>query len=151
MLVIDPQRRITPTQALKDPWFIKFRHIERGCEEDKLDPEIFNKLRQFRGVSTLKKVALNILVKMTSESKDVEQLREMFTTMDKDQTGYISAAELRDALVDAKVSFDENELDKIIKEVDFHGQNRINYSEFLAATMSVKKILTNERLTAMFK
>jgi hypothetical protein len=52
--------------------------IERGCEEDKLDPDILTKLRAFRGVSTLKKVALNILVKMTADSKDVEHLRDMF-------------------------------------------------------------------------
>jgi Ca2+-binding EF-hand superfamily protein len=42
-------------------------------------------------------------------------------------------------------------LDQIITEIDFHGQKRINYTEFLAATISVKKILTNERLYAMFK
>jgi|LauGreDrversion4_2_1035121.scaffolds.fasta_scaffold275160_2 hypothetical protein len=78
MLVLDPQKRITPTNALKDPWFTKFKMIERGCEEDKLDPDILTKLRAFRGVSTLKKVALNILVKMTADSKDVEHLRDMF-------------------------------------------------------------------------
>lgn len=70
--------------ALKDPWFAKFKHMERGCEEDKLDPDIFTKLRQFRGVSKLKKIALNILVKMIADSKDMEQLREMFTKIDKD-------------------------------------------------------------------
>jgi Ca2+-binding EF-hand superfamily protein len=54
-------------------------------------------------------------------------------------------------LVEAKLQFDESELDSIIKEVDYHGNNRINYTEFLAATISVKKILTNEKLIAMFK
>jgi Ca2+-binding EF-hand superfamily protein len=54
-------------------------------------------------------------------------------------------------LNEAKVKYLENELDQIIKEIDFHGNKRINYTEFLAATISVKKILTNERLYAMFK
>jgi len=58
---------------------------------------------------------------------------------------------LREALQEAKLEFDEGELDSIIKEVDYHGSNRINYTEFLAATISVKKILTNEKLIAMFK
>jgi hypothetical protein len=84
MLVVDPDKRITPTQALKDPWFAKFKNIEKGCEEDKLDPDILNKLRDYKGVSTLKKVALNILVKMTADSKDVEKLRDAFSKIDKD-------------------------------------------------------------------
>jgi hypothetical protein len=68
MLVTDPKARITPTQALKDPWFVKFRNIAQGSEEDKLDPEVLDRLRQYRGVTTLKKVALNILVKMVGEN-----------------------------------------------------------------------------------
>jgi calcium-dependent protein kinase len=59
--------------------------------------------------------------------------------------------ELKEALNEAKIKYEESELNKIIAEVDYHGKNRINYTEFLAATMSVKKILTNERLVAMFK
>jgi len=43
------------------------------------------------------------------------------------------------------------ELEGIIREIDFYGNNKINYSEFLAATISVKKFLTNERLQAIFK
>lgn len=28
MLVVDPQQRVTPLQALKDPWFQKFKHMD---------------------------------------------------------------------------------------------------------------------------
>jgi calcium-dependent protein kinase len=74
MLVVDPEKRITPTQALKDPWFTKSKQEDGKVdgEKSKLDPDIFTKLREYKGVSTLKKVALNILVKMTADSKDVE-------------------------------------------------------------------------------
>lgn len=77
MLVVDPKQRITPDKALKDVWFTKFRNIERGSEEDKLDPEILKRLKEYKGVSTLKKMAMNILVKM-ADSKDIEHLRDMF-------------------------------------------------------------------------
>ena len=94
---------------------------------------------------------MNILVKMTADSPDEKGLREMFTNIDIESTGYISAQELRIALSKAGIKYDEIELDQIVAEVDYHGNNRINYSEFLAATLSVKKILTNERLVAMFR
>jgi len=43
------------------------------------------------------------------------------------------------------------EIDKIIKEVDYHGNGKINYSEFLAATISVQSFLTEEKLWMLFK
>lgn len=150
MLVVDPDLRITGEKALKHPWFVKLKNIEKGCEEDKLDPHILERLREYKGVSALKKAAMNILVKM-ADNKDIEHLRDMFMKMDTDTTGYISAKELRTALNDANIKIDDQELEKIICEVDYHGNNRINYSEFLAATISVKKILTDEKLLAIFK
>lgn len=45
----------------------------------------------------------------------------------------------------------EEEIKNIIKEVDYQGNKNINYTEFLAATISVKKILTEEKLLAIFK
>lgn len=35
------------------------------------------------------------------------------------------------------------EIKQIIKELDYSGNHKINYSEFLAATISVKQFLTD--------
>lgn len=60
-------------------------------------------------------------------------------------------SDLRTALRLAQIDHQQEEIDRIIREVEYHGQNKINYSEFLAATVSIKKIITNERLVAVFK
>ena len=78
MLIVEPSDRITPQQALKDPWFAKYKHMDKNDEEQNLDGNLVNKLKEFRGVSKLKKVALNILVKMTSDSAEVENIRAQF-------------------------------------------------------------------------
>jgi hypothetical protein len=71
MLQVDTKNRITADQALKDPWFSLFmRRVRIGSEEDKLDPAILERLRLYRGVSTLKKAAMNLLVKM-ADNKDI--------------------------------------------------------------------------------
>ena len=49
------------------------------------------------------------------------------------------------------MNFNDDEIESIINEVDYHGDRRINYCEFLSATISVKKILTSEKLLAIFK
>lgn len=120
-----------------------------GSQEDKLDSNILERLRDYRGVSTLKKAAMNLLVKM-ADFKEIEHLRDLFMRLDKDQTGDITIAELRDALQEAKMRIDESELDKIVSEVDYRGDRLINYSEFLSATIQVKSILTENRLLAIF-
>jgi hypothetical protein len=57
---------------LKDAWFHKFtKTIRVGSEEDKLDSNILQRLREYRGVSTLKKAAMNLLVKM-ADFKEIE-------------------------------------------------------------------------------
>lgn len=78
LLVVDPARRLTPEQALKDEFFLKHRNNDKSGELEQLDPSILRRLREFRGVSTLKKAALNILVKMTADSQDIEVLRRAF-------------------------------------------------------------------------
>ena len=40
---------------------------------------------------------------------------------------------------------------KIMKNVDYQGNGKINYTEFLAATVSIRSVLTDEKLYALFK
>ena len=49
------------------------------------------------------------------------------------------------------LGIDEKEIQEIIKEIDYVGNNLINYTEFLAASLSVSNTLTEEMLWSMFK
>ena len=44
----------------------------------------------------------------------------------------------------------EQKIDEIIQEVDYHGNQKINYSEFLMATLDVKSFLNDSKLQALF-
>ena len=44
----------------------------------------------------------------------------------------------------------QEEINNIIKELDFAENKRINYSEFIAATINVQEYLSEERLQAIF-
>lgn len=102
MLIVDPKKRITAEIALKHPWFVKWKQVEKGGPEDILDPEILKRLKEYRSVSALKRAAMNILVKM-ADTKEIEQLREMFVEIDKENTGMITVVELKEALNTAHV------------------------------------------------
>lgn len=66
-------------------------------------------MRQYRGVSSLKKAAMSVLVKML-DTKDIEKLRDVFLRIDTDGTGTINAIELKRALAENKLSLAEKEI-----------------------------------------
>ncbi len=71
--------------------------------------------------------------------------------MDTDSSGFIEVAELEEAIKHAKLDMTAKEIKQIIDELDYAGNQRINYSEFLAATISIHTILTHEKLDALFR
>ena len=90
-----------------------------------------------------------MLVKMADQNS-IEDLRQEFVKLDKDGTGLINAEELRIALQSSEIAIPESEIDKIINEVDYFGNGKINYTEFLVATLDVKSFLDDNKLSALF-
>ena len=43
------------------------------------------------------------------------------------------------------------EIKNLIDEVDYHGNGKINYTEFMSATIDTHKILNESRLRAIFQ
>ena len=84
---------------------------------------------------------MNILVKMLPP-REVDEMRIQFETIDKDKSGFIDAEELSQVLKEnKKITIPDDEIDKIIQKVDYAGNGKINYSEFIAATLKVAKVL----------
>ena len=62
----------------------------------------------------------------------------------------ISAEELKDAIQKSDMNIPKEKIDSIINQVDYHGNRKINYSEFLMATLDVKAFLDDSKLQALF-
>jgi Ca2+-binding EF-hand superfamily protein len=60
-------------------------------------------------------------------------LRQVF---DKDNDGYISAAELRHVLTNIGEKLSDEEVDEMIREADIDGDGQINYEEFVKMMIS---------------
>lgn len=58
---------------------------------------------------------------MAHDSKDIEVLRIAFEHIDTNQTGFITLEGLKEALMKNNLQHDPEELKRIIKEVDYHG------------------------------
>lgn len=114
-----------------------------------VNKEVITRLGEYKGVSILKKAAMNMLVKMVDREK-IRDLKQQFAEVDKDNTGEISAEELKQAIKQADLHMTSDQIEQIISEVDYFGNHKINYSEFLAATLDVKAFLNDDKLNAIF-
>lgn len=92
---------------------------------------------------------MNMLVKM-ADQQEIEKLGQQFQQLDKDKTGMLNAWELRAAIVESDLNLTNDQIDQIIAEVDYFGNNKINYSEFLMATLDVQLFMDNNKLQAIF-
>ena len=50
----------------------------------------------------------------------------------------------------SNIDIPDEQVEKIIEEVDYFGNGRINYTEFLVATLDVKSFLNDNKLQAIF-
>lgn len=114
-----------------------------------MDRNALDNLKKYKGVSHLKRAAMNILVKMATED-EVAELTKVFKRIDTDNSGYISVKELMDVINKQHMNMTEADASKMIKESDYAGSGQINYSEFIAATIDVKKFLNDSKLRSVF-
>lgn len=90
LLVGNPKKRLTGQQALNHHWFKSQEwaaaHHQNttgaaaaaaGTGEQKISNDVIQRLRSFKGVSTFKKAAMNLLVKTATE-EEVQDLRAQF-------------------------------------------------------------------------
>lgn len=89
-MTVDPKKRFSAQQAINHKWF-KMENVEQPSP---LHVDIINKLRNFRGISKLRKAAMNIIVKLLDSSLMTE-LRSEFLKIDQENTGLITLDELK--------------------------------------------------------
>lgn len=75
----------------------------------------------------------------------------MFHSIDTDRSGTITVDELREGLRKKGTKIPETELQRIMENADVNGDGKIDYEEFLAATMHLGKLEREENLYKAFQ
>lgn len=143
----DKSKRMTSEQALKSAWLSEIQEVR----ERKLSDEVVDSLKNYKACSILKREALAVLVKLLSEDKILE-LKEIFKNIDMNCSGTISVDELKTALKETGIRIKSSQVKKIVQNLDYQENGQINYSEFLAATISLNSTEEmNTLLWVLFK
>ena len=98
-------------------------------------------------MNQLKKIILIFIASRLSE-KDIDNLKEIFKAFDKNNDGQIGYSEFEEGL--KKLGIKENEISSYFNSIDTDKNGKIDYTEFLAATIEKKVFLKEERLYEAF-
>ena len=79
---------------------------------------------------------MNIFVKHL-DHKQILDLKTSFENLDEDKSGFLEYNELHNAINKSNLDLSPEEIEKLIKEIDYAGNQKVNYSEFIAATIDV--------------
>ena len=147
MLNRDEKTRISAVKCIDHKWFAKMKMSK--METCLLDPDILDRLKEYQGSSGFQKEVMNVLVKNLND-EEISKLTEQFHIIDRDNTGYITSEELRLVCNDAGNPVPPEQVERIIKNIDYYGNHKINYTEFISATLNAKTFLTDEKLYILF-
>ncbi len=100
----------------------------------------------FKNIEKLKKAVLAYIATQLNE-KETNSMKQMFSQIDKNQDGFITMEELQSTLSKCKSKV---EIEEIMKTLDMSSTGKINYSEFLAASMDHNVFLKKEYLVNAF-
>merc|ERR1712118_57187 len=134
-------------QALEHTWVEK---LAPNSSDKNLSVAAVSNLKGFRAQNKLKKAALTVIATELSE-ESLKDLKEMFMGLDKDNDGTLTVDEMREGMIKAGIKDIPPNLMEIMKEVDSDGSGVIDYTEFLAATLSRKQYMQEDIVWAAFR
>ncbi|KAL8468960.1 hypothetical protein ACS0TY_031965 [Phlomoides rotata] len=144
MLTKDPKKRITSSEVLEHPW------VKGQAPDKRIDSAVLSRMKQFRAMNKLKKLALKVIAQSLSE-EEIKGLKAMFMNMDTDNSGSITYEELKIGLARLGSKLSETEVQQLMEAADVDGNGTIDYDEFITATMHRHKLERDEHLFSAFQ
>lgn len=151
LLMRDPDKRISAREALNHPWFQTAAAIPA---HPALAQSAFDNLRRFATKLTLQKATLTLIAVQLCSQEEREDMERMFKSLDKDHSGTLSPEELTQgfALLLGQDPEDvRGEVTQMMQAIDTDQSGGIDYTEFVVATMSQKRMASKDRLLKAFQ
>lgn len=145
MLDPDPKRRLTAQGVLDHPWI----QNAKKAPNVPLGETVKARLKQFSVMNKLKKRALRVVAEHLSV-EEVAGIKEAFDMMDTSNRGKINLEELRVGLLKLGQHISDADLQILMEAADVDGDGALNYGEFVAVSVHLKKMGNDEHLHKAF-
>ncbi|CAG9320046.1 unnamed protein product [Blepharisma stoltei] len=140
------EERISACDALDHPWLIKRNQKDVKMIESK----VFDRLQKQTSTNQLVRESTKFMVKYVKEKK-IRKLNHVYRGLDKDHSGFISVAELKEGLEKAGIFKDHSEVENIIRNLAYSEEERLDYTDFISATLDKKDLYNKDILWIVFK
>lgn len=150
LLIKNPDQRISARDGFSHPWISNYADEKR--RNSVYLSHVLDNIRQFNKSTKLKEAFDTFIVTQVMRPEDLKDQRLIFHNLDTNGDGVISRQELERWYLDF---MPENEVrvlvDKIMQHVDSDNNGVIDYTEFLRATVDMKKLLSEQNLINTFQ
>ena len=144
-MITPENQRYTARQVLDHPWFKNASNIPLTALN--FNPTLF--IDYYKG-SAIKKMSLLFIASRLDEN-EINNLKMSFEAFDKQKDGQITYYELRQGLLQLKSNkYSDNDIQLLFKSIDVDQNGKIDYTEYLAATIQKINYYKNERLLETF-
>ncbi|EGR32359.1 protein kinase domain protein [Ichthyophthirius multifiliis] len=148
MLQYNPINRISAAEAYAHPWISQNRNVEQ------LDDKIMKKLCQFQAKSKLRAAILQLMANQVINTQEKEQMVQYFDSLDTNGDGMLS----REELIQGYTNFLNGDFIKAqqivedsFKDLDLDGSGKVEFTEFLVASLQKEKLQSKDRIEQAFK
>merc|ERR1712032_1284356 len=146
MLTVDPTERPAAEALLAQPWL---RSDVLEVQGRQLPNDLVSRLRSFKMISQFKKIALEVAAQLISDEA-IKEMQDTFIALDTTQNGTLTLAEVAGGLTSHGVNLPADLVD-IVAGLDTDGSGSIDYTEFIASTLTRKQYLREEVLWSVFR
>ncbi|CAF2349452.1 unnamed protein product [Brassica napus] len=145
MLEPDPKKRLSAAEVLEHTWILNAKKAPNVS----LGETVKARLKQFSVMNKLKKRALRVIAEHLSV-EEAAGIKEAFEMMDVNKRGKINLEELKYGLQKAGQQIADADLQILMEATDVDGDGTLNYGEFVAVSVHLKKMANDEHLHKAF-
>ena len=153
LLEINPQKRLSAKEALNDVWFESNKNAIINKKNNNF-PLFIKNITEFCAEQKLQQATLAFLVHNFAPKEELDELKEIFFSFDKNCDGKISKEEFVTGLSNTNtlntILKNGNSIEGLIKKIDTDNNGYIGFEEFCIALINKEKILTEKNLRMAF-
>ncbi|ERN00909.1 hypothetical protein AMTRI_Chr03g139810 [Amborella trichopoda] len=145
MLEPDPKLRLTAQEVLDHPWL----QNAKKAPNVSLGETVRARLKQFSVMNKLKKRALRVIAEFLSV-EEAAGIKDTFQMMDINNNGKITFEELKVGLQKIGQQAQDADVQMLMEAADADGDGTLNYAEFVAVSIHLRKIGNDDHLRKAF-
>jgi len=147
LLTLNPKKRVSVAEALTDHWF----KAVISKKETSLNASMLANLKSFNVKSRMQEAIYYFIVNNMASRDEKRELMATFKMLDTNSDGVLTKDELVTGLKKANMFISEVEVENLMDRIDHNKDRTINYTEFVAAAIDKKRLLSDERVKICFR